>query len=161
MLGPKDDSSLEQEPGLVRLKYTYKFESMFEDPCDEWLEDVEDKCNEVLQKFNKKGDEALDVAFRARHKRRLNCVFDTIGFVYPDYPQLAQGGGKKRKQKQMKVTTKHRRIFVVECVHARTESSFEEMWLLSIQNQPLGLQSYRRYIMAFCLTFWQYFDFSM
>jgi hypothetical protein len=99
MLGPKDDSSLEQEPGLVRLKYTYKFESMFKDPWDEWLEDVEDKCNEVLQNFNKKEDEALTAAFGAQKKRHLNRVFDMIGVVYPNYPQLAQGEGKKRKQK--------------------------------------------------------------
>jgi hypothetical protein len=60
--------------GLVRLKYTYKIESQFGEPYDEWLEPIEDMCNEILRNFNKKEDEVLTVAFRARKKRRLNCV---------------------------------------------------------------------------------------
>lgn len=47
--------------------------------------------------FVKKEDEALIDAFRTRGKRRLNRVFDAIGFVYLDYPRLAQSRGKKRK----------------------------------------------------------------
>jgi hypothetical protein len=30
-------------------------------------------------------DEAMNIAFGARGKKRLNRVFDVIGFVYPDY----------------------------------------------------------------------------
>lgn len=60
--------------GLVRLKYTYKIESQFGEPYDEWLEPIEDRCNEILRNFNKKEDEVLTVAFRARKKQRLNCV---------------------------------------------------------------------------------------
>lgn len=55
----KEYSMSKQEPGLVRLKYTYKFESQFWEPCDEWLEAIEDKCNEIHRNFNKKEDEAL------------------------------------------------------------------------------------------------------
>jgi hypothetical protein len=36
---------------------------MFGEPCDEWLEADEDKCNEVLGNFNKKEDKAPTVAF--------------------------------------------------------------------------------------------------
>jgi hypothetical protein len=35
--------------------------------------------------------------FGGRGKKRLNRVFDTIGFVYPNYHCLQQGQGKKRK----------------------------------------------------------------
>jgi hypothetical protein len=39
----------------------------------------------------------MTVAFGARGKKRLNRVFDFIGFVYPDYcfPVRKQGGKKK------------------------------------------------------------------
>lgn len=61
----KDDNYSEQELGLIRLKYTYKFESMLGEPCDECLKAIEDKCNEVIGNFNEKEDEALTIAFRA------------------------------------------------------------------------------------------------
>jgi hypothetical protein len=35
--------------------------------------------------------------FGARGKKRLNRVFDAIGFVYPDYSYPLRGRGKKRK----------------------------------------------------------------
>lgn len=38
-------------------------------------------------------------------KCRLNSVFNAIRFIYPDYSQLSQGRWKKRKQRQVKVTT--------------------------------------------------------
>lgn len=38
----------------------------------------------------------MTVAFRAKKKRRLNHIFDAIGFVYPDYPRRAQGGEKEK-----------------------------------------------------------------
>jgi hypothetical protein len=36
-------------------------------------------------------------AFGGRGKKRLNKVFDVIGFVYPDYYYPTQRKGKKRK----------------------------------------------------------------
>jgi hypothetical protein len=30
-------------------------------------------------------DEELNLAFSGRGKRRLNIVFDVIGFIYPNY----------------------------------------------------------------------------
>jgi hypothetical protein len=42
-------------------------------------------------------DNALSVAFGGRGKKRLNRVFDAIGFVYPDYCYPLRGQGVKRK----------------------------------------------------------------
>jgi hypothetical protein len=78
------EDALETEPGLVRLRYKYKFENKFGEACDEWLETIEEKCNEILSNYSKKEDEALSVAFAGRKKRRLNHGFDAIGFVYLD-----------------------------------------------------------------------------
>jgi hypothetical protein len=39
----------------------------------------------------------LSAAFGGRGKKRLNRVFDAIGFVYPYYRYLLRGQGKKRK----------------------------------------------------------------
>jgi hypothetical protein len=74
MLEPKEDSSTKQEVGsgsLVRLKYTYKFESEFGELCDECLCAIEGKCNEVLGNFVKKEDKALTSAFRGQKMWRL------------------------------------------------------------------------------------------
>jgi hypothetical protein len=90
---------LEEELGLIRLKYTYNFEIVFGEPCDKWLEVVENKYNEVLENFNKE-DEALTMAFRGRKKRRLNRVFDAIGFVYLDYLQLRKVGEAKETKEE-------------------------------------------------------------
>jgi hypothetical protein len=35
--------------------------------------------------YSKAKDEAMTTGFSARDKKRLNRVFDVIGFVYPDY----------------------------------------------------------------------------
>jgi hypothetical protein len=42
-------------------------------------------------------DDALTSAFGGRGKKRLNKVFDVIGFVYPDYAYPSRKQGKKRK----------------------------------------------------------------
>jgi hypothetical protein len=42
-------------------------------------------------------DDAMTLAFGGRGKRRLNRVFDVIGFVYPDYCYPLRKQGKKRK----------------------------------------------------------------
>jgi hypothetical protein len=39
----------------------------------------------------------MTTAFGARGKKRLNRVFDVIGFVYPDYSYPSRKQGKKRK----------------------------------------------------------------
>jgi hypothetical protein len=40
---------------------------------------------ELLGAYTGAKDDAMTLAFRGRGKKRLNRVFDVIGFVYPDY----------------------------------------------------------------------------
>jgi hypothetical protein len=83
--------------GLVYLKYNYRYRSQFGEPNNEWLEDVEITSDELLGAYTKVEDEAMNIAFGARRKRRLNRVFDLIGFAYPDYCFPARKQGTKRK----------------------------------------------------------------
>jgi hypothetical protein len=53
--------------------------------------------DELLGPYSKAEDNALSTAFGSRGKKRLNRVFDAIGFVYPDYHYPLRGQGKKRK----------------------------------------------------------------
>jgi hypothetical protein len=50
-------------------------------------------------------DDAMTVAFRGRGKKRLNRVFDVIGFEYPDYCYPSQKQGKKRKAATSVIST--------------------------------------------------------
>jgi hypothetical protein len=47
--------------------------------------------------YSKAEDNALSASFGGRGKKRLNRVFDAIGFVYPEYCYALRGRGKKRK----------------------------------------------------------------
>jgi hypothetical protein len=92
---PKKTISNPHEGGLVRLKYTFKFVDQFIEPDDDWLKCVEATSDEVLGPYSKAEDTALSAAFGGRKKKRLNRVFDAIGFVYPDYCYPIRG--QKRK----------------------------------------------------------------
>jgi hypothetical protein len=59
------------------------------------LESVEATSDELLGAYSKTEDNALSAAFGGRKKKRLNRVFDAIGFVYPDYRYPLRG--QKRK----------------------------------------------------------------
>jgi hypothetical protein len=111
----------------VYLKYTYPYKSQFGEPDDDSLEAIESACNEILGNHTKKEDRALTVPFRAKGKRRLNRVFDTIHFVYPNYSWVKKGGDKKRKsamqspsatskQKRVKILTKRPKAYYEERV---------------------------------------------
>jgi hypothetical protein len=63
---PKETISKPDEGGLVRLKYTFRYEGKFIEPDDDWL-----KCIEA------------------------NRVFDAIGFMYPDYRYPLKGQKRK------------------------------------------------------------------
>jgi hypothetical protein len=78
------------EGGLVYLKYTYRYRSQFGEPDDEWLEAIEATSEGLLGAYTMAEDEAMDIGFGARGKRRLNRVFDVIAFVYRDYCFPAQ-----------------------------------------------------------------------
>jgi hypothetical protein len=92
---PKETVKEPDEGGLVRLKYTFKYGDKFIEPDDDWLKSIETVSDELLGVYSKAEDTALSAAFGGRKKKRLNRVFDAIGFVYPDYRYPARG--QKRK----------------------------------------------------------------
>jgi hypothetical protein len=92
---PKETISNPHEGGLVRLKYTFRFGDQFVEPDDDWLKCVEATGDELLGPYSKAEDNALSAAFGSRKKKRLNIVFDAIGFMYPDYRYPSRG--QKRK----------------------------------------------------------------
>jgi hypothetical protein len=92
---PKETISNPSEGGLVRLKYTFRFSDQFIEPDDDWLKCVENTSDELLGAYSKSEGDALSAAFGSRKKKRLNRVFDVIGFVYPDYRYPPRG--QKRK----------------------------------------------------------------
>jgi hypothetical protein len=53
--------------------------------------------DELLGAYTRAEDDALTLAFGGRGKKRLNRVFEVIGFVYPDYTYPSRKQGKKRK----------------------------------------------------------------
>jgi hypothetical protein len=83
--------------GLVQLKYTFRFREKFDEPNDDWLKCIEATSDELLGAYSKAEDNALSTAFEGRGKKRLNRVFDAIGFIYPDYRYPLRGQQKKRK----------------------------------------------------------------
>jgi hypothetical protein len=94
---PKETITKSSEGDLVWLKYTFRFGDKFDEPNDDWLKSIEATSDELLGAYSKTEDNALSTAFGGRNKKRLNWVFDAIGFVYPDYCYPLQGQGVKRK----------------------------------------------------------------
>jgi hypothetical protein len=93
---PKETINNPHEGGLVRLKYTFRIGDQFDEPDDDWLKSVEATSDELLGSYSKTEDNALSAAFGSRKKKRLNRVFDAIGFMYPDYRYPLRGAKKKR-----------------------------------------------------------------
>jgi hypothetical protein len=93
---PKENTTDSSEGGLVRLKYTFRFWEKFDEPNDDWLKCIEATSDELIGAYSKAEDNALSVAFGGRGKKRLNRVFDAIGFVYHDYRYPLRGQEKKR-----------------------------------------------------------------
>jgi hypothetical protein len=92
---PKETISKSDEGGLVRLKYTFRYEGKFIEPDDDWLKCIEATSDELLGPYSKAEDNALSATFGGRKKKRLNRVFDAIGFMYLDYRYPLKG--QKRK----------------------------------------------------------------
>jgi hypothetical protein len=67
------------------LKYVFRFRDKFIKLEDDWLKCVENTSDELLGAYSKSEDNVLSAAFGSRKKKRLNRVFDAIGFMYPDY----------------------------------------------------------------------------
>jgi hypothetical protein len=93
----KETITKSSEGDLVLLKYTFRFGDKFDEPNDDWLKCIEAPSDELLGAYSKTEDNALSAAFGGRNKKRLNRVFDAIGFVYPDYCYPLRGQGVKRK----------------------------------------------------------------
>ena len=81
----KETTADSSEGGLVRLKYTFRFREKFDEPNDDWLKCIKATSDELLGAYSKAEDNDLSAAFGGRGKKRLNRVFDAIGFIYPDY----------------------------------------------------------------------------
>jgi hypothetical protein len=82
---PKEADAGSSQNGLVYLKYTFRYRSQFDEPNDDWLDDIEATSDELLGAYSKAQDEAMTVAFGTQGRKRLNKVFDVIRFVYPNY----------------------------------------------------------------------------
>jgi hypothetical protein len=93
---PKETVKETDEGGLVRLKYTFKYGDKFVEPDDDWLKSLETISDELLGVYSKAEDTALSAAFGGRKKKRLNRVFDAIGFVCTP-TTIIQCGGRKGK----------------------------------------------------------------
>jgi hypothetical protein len=94
---PKETITNSSEGDLVRLKYTFRFGDKFDEPNDDWLKCIEATSDELLGAYSKAEDNALSAALGGWGKKRLNKVFDAIGFVYPNYRYPLLGQGKNRK----------------------------------------------------------------
>jgi hypothetical protein len=92
---PKETAAGSSQGGLVYLKYTFWFRNQFYEPNDDWLDAIEATSDELLGAYSRVEDEAMTAAFGARVKKRLNRVFDVIGFIYTDYCYPAQKQGRK------------------------------------------------------------------
>jgi hypothetical protein len=93
----KEAAAGSSQGSLVYLKYTFRFRNQFDEPNDDWLDAIEATSGEVLRSYSRAEDKDMTAAFGARGKKRLNRVFDVIGFVYPDYCYPVQKQGRKRK----------------------------------------------------------------
>jgi hypothetical protein len=93
----KETAAGSSEGGLIRLKYIFRYRDRCDEPNDDWLKCIEATSDELLGAYIRAEDDALSSAFGGRGKKRLNRVFDAIGFIYPDYCYPSRKQGKKRK----------------------------------------------------------------
>jgi hypothetical protein len=86
-------------------KFTFKYGDKFVEPDDDWLKSIETVSDELLGVYSKAEDTALSAAFGGRKKKRLNRVFDAIGFVYPDYHYPVRGQKRKNTSSAKETTS--------------------------------------------------------
>jgi hypothetical protein len=139
---PKEVSAGSNQGGLVYLKYTFQFRNQFDEPNDDWLDAIEATSDEILGAYSKAEDEAMMVAFDARSKKRLNRVFDVIGFVYPDYCYPVQKQGRKRKIAASTSTgvSKSNKIKVLTRRPRRIEMTYVPKLSERVETTPLAIE---------------------
>jgi hypothetical protein len=115
---PKETITKSSEGELVRLKYTFRYGDKFDEPNDDWLKCIEVTSDELLGAYSKAEDNALSTAFGGRGKKRINRVFDAIGFVYPDYHYPMRGQGKKRKDAALAAPETKKAIEIINIVES-------------------------------------------
>jgi hypothetical protein len=93
----KEAAAGSSQGGLIYLKYIFKYRSQFDGPNDDWLDAIEATSDELLGAYSKAEDDVMTTTFGGQGKKRLNRVFDVIGFVYPDYCYHSRKQGKKIK----------------------------------------------------------------
>jgi hypothetical protein len=113
--------------GLIYLKYTFKYRSQFDEPNDDWLDVIDATSDELFGAYSRVEDDALTAAFGGRGKKRLNWVFDVIGFVYPYYCYPLQKQGEKRRVAASAIsnTTKPKKVKVLTHRPKRAETADE------------------------------------
>jgi hypothetical protein len=124
---PKEAAARSCQGGLVYLKYTFKYRSQFDEPNDDWLDALEATSDELLGAYSRAKDDAMMAAFEGRGKKRLNRIFDVIGFVYPDYYYPSQKQGKKRRVAASAISTtpKPKKVKVLTHRPKRAEAAEE------------------------------------
>jgi hypothetical protein len=122
---PNEATSGSSQGGLVYLKYTFRYRNQFDEPNDDWLDCIEATSDELLGAYTRAEDDAMTAAFGGRGRKRLNRVFDVIGFVYPDYCYPSQKQGKKRKTAASAIssTPKPKRVKVLTHRPKHTETA--------------------------------------
>ena len=81
---PKEAAAGSSQNGLVYLKYTFRYRSQFDELNDDWLDAIEATSDDLLGAYSKAEDEAMTTAFGAQGKKRLNRVFEAIGWAKRD-----------------------------------------------------------------------------
>jgi hypothetical protein len=94
---PKETAAGSSQGGLVYLKYTFRYRDQFDEPNDDWLNCVEATSDELLGTYKRAKDDAMTLAFGGRGNKRLNRVFDVIGFCIPRLLLTLAKAGKKEK----------------------------------------------------------------
>jgi hypothetical protein len=91
---------------------------------------VEATSDELLGAYTRAEDDALTLAFGGRGKKRLNRVFDVIGFVYPDYTYPSRKQRKKRKTatSAISVVPKGKKIKILTHRPRYIETASVEAW---------------------------------
>src|SRR5688572_14532539 len=102
---PKETAAGSSQGGLVYLKYTFKYRSQFDEPNDDWLDVIDATSDELLGAYSRAEDDAMTAVFGGRGKKRLNRVFEVIGFVYLDYSYPSRKQGKKTRTAASAIST--------------------------------------------------------